>query len=93
MGIYERLYGPIHDVLIKEWDPIGVGDQPLAQDEYDSYIPGIINLLTIGADRVRLIDHLQQLETVSMGLRGDCERNTLVAKRLLEVYVESANHQ
>ena len=27
----------IHDVLLKEWDPIGVADEPCVVDEYDSY--------------------------------------------------------
>ena len=34
-----RYHGAIHDALIKEWDPIGVGGEPEAQDEYDGYVP------------------------------------------------------
>ena len=36
-----RYYQAIHDVLIEEWDPIGVGGVPEAQDEYDAYVPGV----------------------------------------------------
>jgi hypothetical protein len=31
--------------LLKEWDPIGVGQIPEAQDEYDSYVPDVYKLL------------------------------------------------
>ena len=28
----------IREILMHEWDPIGVRDVPQAQDEYDSYV-------------------------------------------------------
>ena len=28
----------IHQILLHEWDPIGVAHEPAAHDEYDSYI-------------------------------------------------------
>lgn len=30
------------------WDPIGVKDEPNAQDEYDSYLGGVYELLVSG---------------------------------------------
>ena len=108
MDIHKRLYDAIHNVLINDWDPIwGRWESDFmyfpgfirqlwngyAQEEYEMYVPEIIRLLTTGADREELTDHLHHLETVNMGSLGDRERNSLVAQRLLEVYAESANHQ
>jgi hypothetical protein len=31
------------------WDPIGVGDEINAQDEYEGYLGGVLDLLTSGA--------------------------------------------
>jgi len=31
----QRFLNHIHYILIQRWDPIGVRDQPYAQDEYD----------------------------------------------------------
>jgi hypothetical protein len=31
----------IHDILLRDWDPIGINDVPEARDEYDSYIGGL----------------------------------------------------
>ncbi len=86
MRQYNRLQAGIHNILINEWDPIGVRDQPLAQDEYDSYIPGIIRLLERGAPESRLAEHLDQLETIEMGLPANHERNQRVATRLFNTY-------
>jgi hypothetical protein len=40
-----RIRRDIRQVLLKIWDPIGIGDEPRAQDEYDSYIGGLYELL------------------------------------------------
>ncbi|HEY1756822.1 MAG TPA: hypothetical protein VGG72_15730 [Bryobacteraceae bacterium] len=40
-----RYHQVIKTALLKEWDPIGVGEVPEAQDEYDSYVPDTYELL------------------------------------------------
>ena len=35
----------IRAILLKDWDPLGVGDNPHLSDEYDSFIPGMLRLL------------------------------------------------
>ncbi len=35
----------IRQVLLHDWDPIGVADEPAAQDEYDAYVGGVYRLL------------------------------------------------
>jgi hypothetical protein len=35
----------IRAILLKDWDPLGVGDNPHLSDEYDAYIAGILRLL------------------------------------------------
>ena len=89
----KRLHSLIHDVLINEWDPIGVGHKLQAQDEYDSYIPELLRLLTSDAGAVKLADHLHQLETVSIGLRGDRERTARIAERLRQVYLDAISRR
>ena len=79
----KQLWQEIHRVLIEEWDPLAVKENPLAQDEYDSYISGIQRLLTEGCDAVRLSSHLDNLETVSMGLQYPSGRGKSVASKLL----------
>ncbi|MGB8492977.1 MAG: hypothetical protein WCE53_01120 [Candidatus Acidiferrum sp.] len=42
----QRIQDEIRQVLLKNWDPIDIKDEPLAQGEYDMYIPGVFTLLT-----------------------------------------------
>jgi hypothetical protein len=70
----DRLYHAVREVLFREWDPIGVNDNPLLADEYDSYAPTICRLLEAGADERRLAAHLQQLRTNAMGLSDGAEQ-------------------
>jgi hypothetical protein len=50
IGKYEsrRIKVDIRHVLMDVWDPIGIKDEPKAQDEYDSYLGGVYGLLVGG---------------------------------------------
>lgn len=82
---YRVAFKAIHDVLIEEWDPIGVNDVAEAQDEYDDYIPGVYRLIKEGADDSIVAGHLENIEPLWMGLQPHRDRNILVAWRLREV--------
>ena len=87
--LYKHLYTLVHGLLIKTWDPIDIANEPLAQSEYDAYIPAIVSLLIRGTDKDALADHLQRLEIVEMGLPGDRQRAILVAEKLLSLDPEN----
>ena len=78
---WKQLATVVHEVLIREWGPIGCG---VPDDEYDSYIPGILRLLMGGADEVKIGSHLEHLQTSNMGLQGNRERNQRIAHLLLQ---------
>lgn len=63
-----QIQANIRDILLHEWDPIGIIDVPEAQDEYDSYVGGLYRLLASGASVDQLVEHLRQIETIRMGL-------------------------
>ena len=79
---YRLAFTAIHTVLIKEWDPIGVADEPMAQDEYDSYIPMIFRLLSEEAEDAVIAAHLAKIETHEMGLPPRMDRNLEVVVML-----------
>jgi len=85
---YRMAFKAIHDVLINEWDPIGVNDAPEAQDEYDDYIPAVFQLITDGARDEVIANHLEHIARDLIGLppspiRDEC--NLRIAQRLREV--------
>jgi hypothetical protein len=75
-------FDAIRKVLHTEWNPIGCG---VPEDEYDSYIPSIYQLLRSRADATRLADHLEKIETNSMGLTTNAENDRRVAELLLHI--------
>jgi septation ring formation regulator EzrA len=60
------------------WDPIGVKDAPNAQDEYDSYIGRLYELLVSKAPDVELVEHLYWAAHDSMGLSA-AQRSDMVS--------------
>ena len=58
----------IRVVLMRDWDPIGVADFPMAADEYDSYIGGVYRILAGTRSEDELVEFLFFTETQTMGL-------------------------
>jgi hypothetical protein len=83
-----RLLEAVREVLLREWDPIGVAHNPDCFDEYDRYARTICRYLKEGIDEFWLAAYLSQVQAVGMGLsRADEERDTRVARRLLALPV------
>ena len=74
----------IRDILLRDWDPIGINDVPEAQDEYDSYVGGVYRLLASHCSSQQMVDHLAKIESQTMGLgTGNREHLKQVANQLL----------
>ena len=74
----------VSDILFREWDPIGVNDNELCRDEYDGYVPGLVDFLLSGADKYKLASWLRRVQSDSMGMSViDEELHRRVARRLL----------
>ena len=84
-------HAAIREVLLREWDPIGVADISQAADEYDSYISQVHGLLIRREPLYKLIDFLWWVETDHMGLAGNRRRTEQVAERLLRLPEEIAS--
>ena len=77
-----NLMSRVRQVLLADWDPIGIRDVPQARDEYDGYAATIVGMLAGGASLAELSDRLVEMEVDSMGLKGDSERARVVARKL-----------
>jgi hypothetical protein len=53
-----RIRSEIRRIFLEVWDPIGIGDAPNAQDEYDGYIGRMFELLTSKASDAELKQYL-----------------------------------
>jgi hypothetical protein len=63
-----RIRAEIRGVLLRVWDPIGIKDEPNAQDEYDGYMGNVYELLVSGASDERIAQYLSQIVTEQMEL-------------------------
>jgi hypothetical protein len=78
----------IRQILLRDWDPIGVGHRRECQDEYDRYVGSVDSLLRVGVPPEVVAKHLALLETEQMGLSGSPAANLAVAKTLCALNLE-----
>jgi hypothetical protein len=83
----QLLMETIQKILLKEWDPIGIQDIPEAQDEYDSYISDICELIQSKKTESEVFDYLWRIETEHMGLSGDKKHTQTIAHKLFKLSV------
>jgi hypothetical protein len=76
-------YGGIRRILLADWDPIGVGGESAAHDEYDSYAQHLHSMAANGASASELEAYLVRTELELMGLAPDHRRARRVAALLL----------
>jgi hypothetical protein len=78
----------IRQVLLRDWDPIGICCDPSVADEYDAFIAPIYRILVGTRSEDDLIDCLRRIERDEIGV-DPSEAETLrpVAKMLLELKI------
>src|SRR5262245_33706874 len=83
----------IRQVLLQDWDPIGVADIPEARAEYDSYVGGVYRLLAQHAAPATVAAHLASIEGDQMGLPASPASRLAVATKLCSLDVQlDASH-
>jgi hypothetical protein len=83
----QRINDEIRQVLVKEWDPIGIKDEPRAQDEYDSYIAGVFNLLARHGSDKEIEDYLWKIieDRIHLHPRKGATQNAVKALRSIRL--------
>lgn len=72
----------IGQILLEDWDPIGIKKFSEASDEYDSYATDIAQMVYRGANRNTIFEYLRKIETEHMGIPGDEVITDTVAKKI-----------
>ena len=72
----------LSEILLHDWDPIGINDEVVVRDEYDPYAAEISRMLASGASASELAQYLVRIETEGLGLRARPERARAVAQTL-----------
>lgn len=61
----------INKSLLEKWDPIGIFNNPGAEDEYCNYVYEIYNIILRSKSYEPLFKYLWEIETQHMGLKGN----------------------
>lgn len=77
------LYKKIDDILWFDWDPIGINDLA-KRDEYQGYVPEILELVKAKAERQEIANRLHKLEMGNMGMSGTIENCLTIADKILK---------
>ena len=88
----KRIIAGIREILLADWDPIGVREFPekyrrAANDEYDSYIAPLIEMLSAGKSVQDVADFLYDVEVRRMGRRRDRTCADAAARKLVDIEV------
>lgn len=81
------LYEKVRSILLYEWDPIGVGELPEAQDEYDSYVHPVCDLINSGKDAADIYNYLSWVTHDYMCLDGSDDINRIAAEKLAKLSI------
>jgi hypothetical protein len=79
-----RIRNAIREVLMKDWDPIGVSDEPMAADEYDSYLGDVYGLLKNQEQEAVIATYLREVEIKRMGFAEEQTPDRLDTARALK---------
>ena len=85
---YKRISNEIREVLIEIWDPVNVKKAGDRENEYDSYIGGIYDLLMKQNTAKKIAKHLSNLEKIYFGFEASPESLMNVAQELIKIDVK-----
>lgn len=81
------LYEIVRKAVHFEWNPIGVADLTDQMGEYDSYVPGLCELLGKNASEQEEFDSLWRVEWDTIGLQGNREATEQFASWLCNLTI------
>lgn len=80
-----KLLHAIHNILLKEWDPLGIRRIPSMRDEYDDYLPNIFKLIRDNSSESEIFEYLWWIELKVLEKTGRKEHTLKIAKLLKEI--------
>ena len=85
----------VRQVLLLDWDPIGIKDEAEAQDEYDTYVDRVCAMLMHREGPEAIASYLWWAESEDMGMLGNRQHTDTIAHRLTRVYdeIEADSHE
>ena len=78
----------VKEILLNDWDPIGIKNDPKAKSEYDTYALRIVGMLFKGINEKELSDYLKEVVEQELGLKVNTESTKIVTQKLLSLEIK-----
>ncbi|QDK45626.1 hypothetical protein DOM22_10935 [Bdellovibrio sp. ZAP7] len=78
-----KFEGVVSNILLSDWDPIGVRDNPHASAEYDCYALRVVGMLHNGANSGTIAEYLMSVEKDELEVKVDDRKAKMVAEKIL----------
>jgi len=86
-----NLQKSIKEILLRDWDPIGIYNIDEDEDEYDAYVSEVYQMLIHRKPAHELFDFLWWVESEHMGLTGNRQKTLAIASKLMEIIKDEEN--
>ena len=82
----------LHDILLKDWDPKNIKNKPDFEDEYDSYIEDILDILSEeSASKEQIQGLLLYIVQETMKLKPNEKTTTMVTNKIWQAFENFLN--
>lgn len=78
----------VKDILMNDWDPIGIKNNPNAKAEYDEYALRIVGMLYSGSNENKIVEYLNMVVAQDLGLPVNDVISKMVSKKLIGLELE-----
>jgi hypothetical protein len=76
-----KLENAVKEILLNEWDPIGIRSNTNAKSEYDSYALRIVGMLYNGTNESEIAGYLDEIVN-ELGLKVNADLSRSVSKKI-----------
>ncbi|AHI05239.1 hypothetical protein BDW_03655 [Bdellovibrio bacteriovorus W] len=83
----------VKKILLNDWDPIGIKNNPNAKAEYDQYALRIVGMLYSGTTRTELAKYLDSVVTDDFGLSANKSLSHTVSEKLMAVNLDKLKNK
>jgi hypothetical protein len=80
----KEIISVVREILVKDWDPCGVGGNDALKDEYDGYLHIFVALITQKSSSTTITQTLIELEK-ELGIAIPVQQRERVVRRLREI--------
>jgi hypothetical protein len=81
----DSFYNSIGDILLNQWDPLGVSDTNCPKDEYETYVP-VVYGLAMEIDCIEeLVEHLSRIACETIGVETNLHNDKKAARLIMAI--------